>query len=273
MRKLSEDVKVDIAIWPQSVTSSGTTSTYFKMDNYSRAKFVWCSNDTNSAYLSVSAGGTSAQLLTTSTGTLLQATSETGANSATIGTATVSMYTRVIEFGVGPALAITEGETVSITGYDINGDSVTALTFTATSSGTAAASTGRNFSTGATTAGNTANVSSMCTNLAAILNDATYGVPGAYATAVSGAVTIRSVSGENMFSVTSSNTTTLTLGATRIMGMLEVEASQLTLSSSFTHVAINVVNEISAFTSAYIIRSGRRRKMPVQMVGALATAD
>jgi len=270
MRRLSEAVKVDIAILPQSVSATGSTSNYFSLANYDRALFVWSSYYADGTL--VTAAGTSSELLLTSVGTILQATSETGAGSAGLAssTALVSHYTKVVEFGVGPALALAEGSTLTITPYDINGDAQTALVYTATAANTATVSTGRVFSMG-NTAGVTTNVSTACTNLAAILNDATYGVPNAYATAYTATVTLRSESGENMFSVTSSSTTTLTLGATKVMGMVEVNAASLTTSSSFTHVALNVVNQISALTSAFIIRGGRRAVKPVQRVGALTT--
>ena len=271
MRRLSESVKVDIAILPQSVSATGSTSNYFSLANYDRALFVWSSYYAGGTL--VTAAGTSSELLLTSVGTLYQATSETGAGSAALAssTALVSHYTKVVEFGVGPALALAEGSTLTITPYDINGTAQTALVYTATGSGTAAASTGRYFALGGPTAGATANVSTCCTNLAAILNDATYGVPNAYATAYTATVTLRSESGENVFSVTSSNTQTLTLGATKVMGMVEVNASSLTVSSDFTHVALNVVNQISALTSAFIIRGGRRALKPLQRVGAITT--
>lgn len=271
MRRLSDSVKIDVAILPQSVSATGSTSNYFSLENYDRAIFAWTSYYAGGTL--VTAAGTSSELLLTSVGTILQATSETGAGSAGLAssTALVSHYTKVIEFGVGPALALAEGSTITITPYDINGEAQTALVYTATGSGTAAATTGRYFALGGPTAGATANVSTACTNLAAILNDTTYGVPNAYATAYTATVTVRSKSGENVFSVTSSNTQTLTLGASKVMGMIEVNASSLTISSSFSHVALNVVNQISALTSAFIIRAGRRASKPVQRVGALTT--
>ena len=115
-------------------------------------------------------------------------------------------------------------------------------------------------------------MSNTCTQIASILNNATYGVPGLYASASSTNVTCRAVEvGENMFTLTSSSTTNLTLATTKAIGMCEVNASSLTLSSSFTHVAVNVNNQISAWTSAVCIRKGRRAYMPIQMVGAIET--
>jgi hypothetical protein len=259
-RRLSNQVKIDIAIAPAAVSANGSTTPYFKLDKYDRALFVW----------SVA----SPAILTTSTGTLYQATNASAATSATAvtsGTAIVSVYTKAVAFTITPA-TLSAADTVSITGYDINGDANTALTFTAADGGTAGATASdREFSINDTAAG-TGIVSTACTNLAAILNNVTYGVPGLYASASSTAVTCRAVEpGENIFTVTSSSTTNLTLSVQQVMGMIEVNASSLTLSSSFTHVALNVINESGYYTAAFIIRGGRKTKMPVQLAGALTS--
>ena len=273
MRRLSESIKVDIAIPARPVSAEGTTSPYFKLDKYSRALFVWSVHDT--ANETITAGQTADGSLTTSTGTLYQAKDASAATSAvalTSGTAIVSLSAKTIKFEVAPGLALAQGATFAITGYDINGDAKTALTYTGTGSGTAAASTGRYFALGVATAGETANVSTCCTNIAAILNNTTYGVPGLYASANSSSVSCRALNpGEMMFSITASNTSTLTMAGSQWMGMLEVNASSLTLSSDFTHVALNVINESGYTTAAFIIRAGRRLIKPVQMVGKLTT--
>lgn len=261
-KRISDDVKVDIAIAPVQATSS-QTSRYFKLDKYDRALFVWA----------ITPVGASA-IVTTSIGTIMQAKDASAATSATAlasSTAILSLGTKAHEFTITPA-TISAADTFAITGYDLNGEAKTALTFTAADGGTAGATASdREFSINDTAAG-TGIVSNTCTQIAAILNNATYGVPGLYATASSTNVTCRPVEdGENMFTLTSSSTTNLTLATTKAYGMCQVNGSSLTLSSDFTHVALNVNNQISAWTSAIVIRAGRKVHMPVQMVGALTT--
>jgi hypothetical protein len=262
-RRLSQDIKVDIAIAPVQATSS-VTSKYFKLNKEDRALFVW----------SITPVGASA-VVSTSIGTIYQAknaSAESSAAALASSTAIISIGTKVTEFTITPQVA-SAADTVSITGYDINGDAKTALTFTAENGGTAAhtASSSRYFSINDTASGSGL-ISNICTNLAAIMNDTTWGVPGLYASASSTNVTCVAIEpGENMFTLTSSTTTNLTMATTKIMGMCEVNASSLTLSSDFTHVALNINNQISAWTSAIIIRGGRKNHMPIQMVGALTT--
>lgn len=263
MRRLSESIKVDIAILPQAVTSSGTTSPYFKLDNYSRALFVWSAAPENA----------STSVTFTSTGTLYQAKDASAATSATAitsGTAIVSAPTKAIYATAAPLSSITTA-ILSITTYDVNGDANTALSFTASTAGTAVSTADREFAIGDTASG-TGIISTAATNLANLINDATYGVPGLYASAASTNLTIRAVEpGENMFTITSSLTSALSVTIGQVMGMLEIHASSLTLSSDFTHVAINVINDVSAITSAFIIRGGRKTNLPVQTVGAITT--
>ena len=262
MRRLSDSVKIGIAIPPTQISSSGSTSPYFDMGRYSRIMFVW-----NVAPADAAAS------LSTSIGLLYQATDHKGTGAVAIAgsTATLTYYTKASEFTLTPAI-LTAGTTVSITGYDLNGDAVTALTFTAADGGTAGTTaSARTFSYNDTAAG-TGIASNACTTLAAILNNASYGVPGLYATASSTNVTCRAVDpGLTVFSITSSDTADLTLAVTKALAISEINASSLTISSSFTHVALNVINAVSAWTSAIAIREGRREIMPVQMAGVLDT--
>lgn len=273
VRRLSEDVKIDLALAPQIVSANGTTSKYFSLKDYDRALFMFSVHFTGT--VTMTAGQTSANTLATSIGTLYQAKNASAATSATAlasGTAIVSFYTKVTEFVIVPGVC-SAADTVSITGYDINGDANTALTFTAEDGGTAAhtASTSRYFSINDTSAG-TALISSVCTKLAAIINDSTFGLPNAYASAGSTCVTIRALdAGKTTFSFTSSTTTNMTLCSSKMVGMVEVNASSLTLSSDFTHVALNVTNETALLTSIWCIRKGKRSYMPVQACGDLTS--
>jgi len=262
-KRIQDEVKIDIAIAPSRVTSSGTTSPYFKLDTYDRALFVW----------SVAPENASQSVTLTSTGTLYQALDASAATSAaamTSGTAIISAPTKAIVATVTPGTSVVTAN-ISITAYDFNGDAKTALTFYAVSTGTAVVTASRQFAIGDTADG-TAILSTCCTNLAALINNATYGVPGLYGSATTTTVVIRALEpGENMFSITSSNTTGLSVTIGQCMGMIEVNASSLNLSSSFTHVALNVINDVSAITSAFIIRAGRKAKLPIQLAGAITT--
>lgn len=270
-RRLSEDIKVDLLMAPKVVSANGSTSQYVSLEKYDRAIFAFAVHFTGT--VTMTAGQTSANTLATSIGTLYQAKDGSAATSATAitsGTAVVSFYTKVSEFVIVPS-DCSAADTIAITGYDINGDAKTALTFTAEDGGTAAhtASTSRYFSINDTAAG-TALISNVCTTLAAIINDSTFGLPNAYASAGSTCVTIRSNNtGETVFSFTSSTTTNLTLCSSKMIGFVEVNASSLTLSSDFTHVALNVTNETALLTTVFCIRKGRKTQMPVQMAGDL----
>jgi len=261
--RISENIKVDVAVSPVQATSS-LTSKYFKLDKYDRALFV----------VNWSPVGASA-IVTTSILTLYQAKDASAATSAAAITSSTAICTtgaKITEFTITPA-TVSADDTVAITGYDSNGDALTALTFTAEDGGTSAhtASTSRYFSINDTAAG-TGIVSEVCTHLATLINDTTYGLPNAYASAASTSVTIVSMNpGANCFTVTSSSTANFALAATKCIAMVEVKASALTLSSDFTHVAVNVAHEISAWTSAICIRSGCKKLMPIQMAGAITT--
>jgi hypothetical protein len=255
MRRLSDDIKVNLAIMSTQISSSGSTSPYFSLKDYDRAMFVW-------EVTPLTAAGS----ISSSIGLIYQATDGSAGTSAaavTGSTATVTYYTKATEFMIVPA-TLSAANSIAITGYDINGEALTALTFTAEDGGTSAstASTSRLFSINDTAAG-TGIVSTAITNLAALINDATFGLPGAYATAAATTITIRGIDNDAMYSITSNNT--------KAMGMAEINASSLTLTSNFTHVALNVINAVSAWTSAFIIRRGRRAYKPVQTANVLTT--
>jgi len=219
------------------------------MKDYDHALFVW----------SVASLG----ILLTSVGTVYQAKDASAATSAAglaSTTAVMTQYTKATYFTVTPA-TLSAADTITITTYDVTGTARTALTFTAADGGTAGATdSDREFSINDTAAG-TGIVSTACTNLAAILNSAAYGLANAYASAGSTAVTVRSMNpGDTVFTITSSSTTNLTLSVQQAIGMIEVNARALTLSSNFTHLALNVVNESAVYTAAFIIRGDISRK-------------
>ncbi len=172
----------------------------------------------------------------------------------------MTQYTKATYFTITPA-TLSAADTVTVTTYDNTGTARTALTFTAADGGTAGATaSSRQFSINDTAAG-TGIVSTAITNLAAIINNVTYGCVGAYASANSTTLTVRSLQpGDTVFTITSSSTTNLTLSVDQAIGMIEVNARALTLSSNFTHLALNVVNQSGVYTAAFIIRGDISRK-------------
>jgi hypothetical protein len=136
------------------------------------------------------------------------------------------------------------------------------LTFTVLSAGSTAVAASRYV------VGSTSNASTTITNLAAGINDVGYGVPGVRAYAGSAALTLKRDEGSNANTpidysgivLTSSNTTDMTLAGVYMQGVIEIQANKLTLSSNFTHVALNVINVSANYTSAVIIRKAAYKK-------------
>jgi len=241
---LSELLKLNTAIYPQAVSSAGTTSIYFSLGKSESATFVW--------------DVLQAGLTATSTGLVYQATDEIGTGAASItATATIVYASSNLTMAtITPSISAGEtNATVTIDG----------LVFTGMSAGSTSTASSRQF------VGNTANVSNTITNLAAAINDAGYGVPGVRALAGSAALTLHLDEALNVnhsisfagIVLTSSNTTDMTLGATHMQGIIEIQASKLTMSSNFTHVALNVINVSANYTSAVLLRGASRYKKPL----------
>jgi len=99
--------------------------------------------------------------------------------------------------------------------------------------------------------------------MAAAINAST-GSVGLYGSATTTTITIRALDGgDTVFLFTASNTTNFTITNAYVMGMIEVDAGKMTSSSSFTHLALNVVNESAYYTCAMVIRGGTKRKANV----------
>jgi hypothetical protein len=149
--------------------------------------------------------------------------------------------------------SISAGETNAT--VTINGEEYTGM-----SSGSTATASSRQF------VGSTANVSTTITNLAAAINDSTYNVEGVYASAGSTTLTLRfAEQGEKPSAdydgiwVTSSSTTDLTVAGVCMQGIIEVPSKALSLTSSFTHAALNIINTAAYYVSATVIRGGNAR--------------
>jgi len=256
--RINKEVKVDVAYLATASVSSFTTP-YFSMRDYSKAMFVW-------TVCQVSP-------LLTSIGTVYQATNGSAGTSATAlasTTATVSAHTKCTRLTITPTSAVNTSA-LTVTTYRNDGSAHTALTFTGVptlgTAGNTAAS--RYFATNDTASG-TAIWSTICTNLAALINDADYGLKGgAYASAASTTITIRSLDGgDTGFTFTASSTANLVCVVDEATGVIEVDAASMTVTSSFTHLALNVANSATAHTTVYVIRGGKKRKVRVTVAGA-----
>ena len=234
--RLSEVLKVDVALDGQSI-STATASRYFSMEGFRKALFVWEVGALTAVQTSVAklvggttpAGGTTADI-TGATATISNTTGDTlvGATSATITAATAIATNTVV----------------------ING-----LTFEGKAGAAVAAD--RLFSIDT---GNDA----TATSLAAVINDATYGVPGVTATAASAVVTLVATEPGGLTIDVVGTASTLVPAITAAVGYLEIDADQLGTAS---HVAISIVNTGAQTTSATLVRSNARLTVD-QAVGA-----
>jgi hypothetical protein len=211
--------------------------------------------------------------IATSTGTVYQAKDGSALTSAVVlasTTAIISAHTKAAEIQVTLASAV-DTSAITVTTYDTNGDAYTALTFTGVPTLGTAGNTyaSRYFATNDTASG-TAILSSAATNLAACLNHAVYGLKGgAYASATGTAVVLRSLGGgDTSFTFTAPSTANLVCLVKKAIGMIEIDQAAMTISSSFTHLALNVVNESAYHTAAFLIRDGSVRRSRVN-VGTL----
>jgi hypothetical protein len=257
--RLNKEVKVDAAIFPAAVSSNGSTSQYFAMRDYSKALFVW-------EVILHSAG-----LTTTSTGTVYQAkdgSANTSAAGLASSTAILTASAKMMKLEVTPAVgSITEGDAFTLTEYDQFGTAQTAKVYTLTANGTADVTISGGITMSLATAGTTGSVSTLCTYTASTINAL---VGRLYVSATTTAFTVRALNGgESVFLFTASDTTCFTITNAYVQGMIEVDASKMTSSSNFTHLAINVVNESAYYTSAVCIRGGTKRKSKSQQASVL----
>lgn len=237
---LSEKVKFDIAVPPTAKSSDGTTGYYYDLTEHGSATFIF------------SAG--TAGLTTTITASVYQATDKNGTSGARL-TATDTVVYATSNLTIA---TITPSISAGVTGATV---SINGITFTSVSGVATATTSSREF------VGNTANVSTTITNLAGIINNADYGVPGVYASAASTTVTLRfsklgSIrdldSDYDGIVVTSSNTQDLTIAALGMRGMIDFPSKALSLTSSFTHVTLNISASASVLMTGIIARDGAR---------------
>ena len=236
MNRFYDDEKIDVGLGPIAVNTTAY-SQYFDLSEARRCVFSF----------NIGAMAASATLA----GQLYQATdaAATGAKVITGATCTITANTNVKQATVTLATCLA-GETVVING----------LTFTAHATTTTVAN--REFSISGT---DTADAAELVT----CINDATYGVPGIFASSAAGVVTLRATEpGDNYITVVGdTNATAATVAAD---GFIEIESNQLDIANDFDHVAILLTTSTSMLCQATCIR-GRNRYTPVQYLGASKT--
>ncbi len=229
-------VKFDPALVPTSLASTNATGRYFPMKGWRRACFVcqFASCDTDG----------------TVTLEVFQGKTHLGTSGALIASASAALVAltgaRVVNITLATFLA---GQTVTITPY-INGVAQTALVYTAHATVTTVAS--REFKIDGD---DTADAVALCV----CLNDATYGVPGCYASNAAGVVTIKAIDDITTIKI-ASNPDDGTGVKTIVEGELivEVDASKMTWASSFDHVAAKVTTaNATVLCAVTLARHGR----------------
>lgn len=231
---ISEDIKLDIALVPQSLNGAGT-GPYYKLDKYRKALFAV-------ELGAMAAGATSAIQVMQA-----QDAAGTGAKAITNNAATITANTKV------SAATITCTSVVATDAVVING-----LTYTAAA---AADLPKRVFAVGQ-------DDTECAASLAAAINHSTAGVPGVTATSSLGVVTL--VADDETTITMSTEDATMTLATTRALGFVECDASFLDDANGFGYVAVRVTNSAAMQTSALLIR-GHGRYSPVQAVAASKT--
>lgn len=221
MNRQSEAVKYDLAVRPASLATTSATSLYFDMRHHRRAVALFTAGQAAAAATiacqlreAQDAAGTGAQDLS---GALATITANTSATKVTLTLATVLA-----------ADAVT-----------ING-----ITFTAHATTTTASS--RQFSISGADGAD-------ATELASVINNATYGVPGVTASVNSATITlISTIPGDTLISITNA-ASTITAATMEAVGYVEIEKGSL--SDGYTHVAVKLTTSGTVIAGATLLRS------------------
>ena len=235
MERMIESAKVDLGVAPQTLSNSSVTGNFYEAKDYRRAL----------ALLQVGA------LAATKTAKIevfeAQDAAGTGAQLITGAAATIAANTAVSEMTIALATVLA-GEAITING----------MVFTAHATVTTPAS--REFSI-------SGNDTADAAELATVLNDATYGVPGITATANSGTITLKStVPGETTITA-SSAASTFTIATTKAQAYVDLDG--LPLSAGFSHIGCKITSTGNGGVAALLMR-GNARGPITQRVGASA---
>jgi hypothetical protein len=240
LKRLSEELKLDVALTPQSFTGA-KTGQYFSMKDYGKALFV------------ATIGAMAAEK--TSALQVMQAkdAAADGAKEIANSTATITANTGVAE------ATITAGTVVANDKVTING-----IEFKAVSTTPDAAK--REF-----LAGGADNKGDTADTLAAAINHATAGVPGVTAASdgTSKVTLTADEPGEVVITITDA-ASTLTVATVQAIGYVECDESYL--DEGYTHIGLKVTNNDTMIAGALLLR-GRASYAPVAQNVAAVKAD
>ncbi len=233
-QRSTDDQKYDCALVPTSLASTNLTGQYFNMANTTWAEFICIYGP----------------LATTGTVKLevLQAKDVIGTGAAALPTATLTTnateITHVAAVKKITLATFVNAATITITAYRKN--SATALysyTYTADAAATVIAS--RQFSIAGTD-------TQDAVELLSCLNDATYGTPGIYWTAVAGACTGQAIDDQITFTITCSvdNATDV---RTEPQGSLIVRVDKNALTAGYNWVAAKVTTAAGTVVVAVVL--------------------
>jgi len=236
MHDIVEATKVDCAVYPQ-VGATSLTGEWFNMTRYAKALFVaqvWGQHDGDDVTLAV-----------------YEATDATGTSESQLG-ATLTMAQGVnLTMCTVTFASIDVDDTIVITPSTFTGQGAltagTALTFTAKASETISS---RYFDQSGTD-------TATATSFAAVVNDATYGVPGVLATAASAVVTLTMTEpGDGTYTIVESDTVKSAVEDYIQQAHFEVAVQDLDRDNDFTHVGARFASiETDVRTTCQLIRA------------------
>lgn len=231
--------KFDVALVGQTINNTNVTGRYFRMDDAERATFVLIGG--------ALAAGKKTKI------EVLQATDEAGTGAK--GIPSTAGQTAVAELTANTKITECTLALVNVANADIV--KINGLTFTAHTNTTTKAT--RQFKIDG-------NDSADGDELAACINDATYGVPGVVAVNASGTITLRATNGGTTITVTD-QAATITVATTKSIEYVSFNAADLDSANGFKYVAAKVTSDGNGINSVLLLRSGYRHA-PTQSVGA-----
>lgn len=243
--KISEKLKVDLALDPQSLASGNDTGQYFNAIGYKRLLFYFTAAAVAATKTVV------AQILEAKDGVATDAQDLTGA------TATITALTKATK-GLYTANTVADGNTVTVTIFDEKGTQVSSQVYTCED--TAPDATAGEFASGA-------NDAAAMVNFAAVINS----LQGDYLQAVAGSspdVVTLNVKEPGQHTMTMTTIATLVASNLEACGYIEVDASQL--SSGFTHAALKITTDATIVAAGFLVREGLSsgQERPGQAVAA-----
>jgi hypothetical protein len=241
--RLSEIMKIDEGIQAQSLNGAAT-GRYYDMAGFTKA-------------IAILAIGAVAATKTAKV-ELLQAKDLDGTDAKGIPTTAGQLATATVT-----ANALVTKATITLATFLATGTiTINGIVFTAHASTTTVAN--REFSI-------SGNDTADAAELVTCINDATYGVPGVFATSAAGVVTlISTVAGKTLITISSSpDDGTCTKATVEAQAYVEIDIRQLDKNNDFNHVAVKVTTDSATVVGALLLRGGARTT-PDQKVGAYA---